>query len=623
MEDKIRRQLIFCTALLWLIGQIYVVFVPIPGMTIRPVHVALCLILVFLSKPFLTEKLKLSFVIDGIAVIILFAFIVYIMVNADRIETRIPFVDELLSADIYLGLALIVLLLEAGRRLLGWSMTIIALLFMGYSFFGKNLPGVLSHSGMDTINFIENQIMTSGGIFSSPIAAAAGTIFYFMIFGAFLAATPAGKLFVSVAKYATRGSVGGAGKASILASGLFGMISGSAAANVASVGVITYPMMERAKFRPVFSAALLATAGTGGQLIPPVMGASAFIMADMIGVPYFKIIICAILPSLLYVGTLFWEVHLEAHKHGMEIEIVNQKELRKTIKSFAHLVLPIVILVVLIAAGRSLMYAALVSTMVLIGLCQVRKDTRLSSKEILAMAIDGTKASVIVTLPCAIAGIIIGEVVLTGLGLRFSAVIASFSEGNLLLALLLSTVMIIVMGMGMPTSAAYIMSAVLLAPAMQNLGVEAIVAHMFIFYFANMSMITPPVAIASYTAAGIAKTGLWETGIEAVRLALVLFLIPFVFVYNPALLGIGSVMDIIWVFTTCIIGVMSLGIGIIGYWEGNVDKPLRVLFSISALCLIIPEYITDAAGLALFFIALIMQRKNSKKALHTDRNRIL
>lgn len=612
MEEKIRKQLIFAVALVWLLAQLYMVFFVVPNMVIRPCHVGFCLLLVFISKPAINNKPRLSLIMDGAAVTAISAYIVHRLIYAEHIVTRIPFVDELSYADIWLGLIFVVLMLEAGRRVLGWSMSVIAIIFMGYSFFGKNLPSIFKHPGMDLYSFVENQLMTSGGIFSSPIAASTDTIFYFMIFGAFLAATPAGKLFVATAKYATRKSVGGAGKASILASGLFGMISGSAAANVASVGVIAYPMMERAKFSPVFSAALLATAGTGGQLIPPVMGASAFIMADMIGVSYFSIVVCAILPSLLYVGSLVWEVHLEAYKRGMKIESVDVEALLKTIKSYAHLVLPIVALITLIALGRSLMYAAMASAAILILLCQIRKDTRLSFREIMTMAIDGTKSCVIVTLPCALAGIVIGEVTLTGLGLRFSAVIAALSEGNLLLALILSTVMIIIMGMGMPTSAAYIMSAVLLAPAMQKLGVQPLVAHMFIFYFANMSMITPPVAIASYTAAGIAKTKLWETGIEAVRLALVLFLIPYVFVYNPALLAIGAPLDIAWVFFTTSVGAMGLGIGIIGYWKGTVPIGMRVVFIAAAICLIIPETITDIVGLAVLSALMIFQHKRNK-----------
>ncbi len=596
-------------ALLWVIGQIYAAFTPVSGMMIRPLHVGMALLLVFLAKPAAADKPKFSLAVDLACAAVIAAYMLYVLFNSERIETRLPFVDSLTQADIVLSIAFIVLMLEAGRRSLGWSMTIIALIFMAYSFFGKDLPGILGHPEVTLDTFIENQTMTSSGIFSSPIAASSDTIFYFMIFGAFLAATPAGKLFVAVAKYATRKSVGGAGKASIIASGLFGMISGSAAANVASVGIITYPLMERAGFKPVFSAALLATAGTGGQLIPPVMGASAFIMADMLGVSYFKIILCAILPSIIYVGSLFWAVHLDASKQAIPVEHVDKDEQIAVIKSYAHLFLPIVVLVALIAFGRSLMYSSLMSTLSLIVLCQLRKDTRLSIKQILTMAIDGAKSCVIVTLPCAIAGIVIGEVVYTGLGLRFSALIAELSAGNLLLALLLSTVMIIIMGMGMPTSAAYIMSAVLLAPAMQNLGIEPLVAHMFIFYFANMSMITPPVAIASYTAAGIAKTGLWETGIEAVRLALVLFLIPFVFVYNPGLLGLGSVPQIAIVFFTCAAGATSLGIAIIGYWRGTVPVWLRFVFAAVAICLIIPETVTDMIGIVGLAGALFVQSR--------------
>lgn len=613
--DDFRKKIACLVAFCWLAGQIYIAFAAVPGMIIRPMHVCFALLLVFLNKPFIKDKPVLSAVVDWFCFAVVLGYMSHVLMHADRIVTRVPFVDELLPMDIIYGILLVILLMEAGRRYLGWSMTIISAIFIAYSFYGKDLPGILGHSPVDLVTFIENQIMTSGGIFSSPIAASSDTIFYFMIFGAFLAATPAGKLFVAIAKYATRNSIGGAGKASILASGLFGMISGSAAANVASVGVIAYPMMQKGGFKPVFSAALLATAGTGGQLIPPVMGASAFIMADMIGVSYFKIILYAVLPAILYVGSLLWEVHLEASKQKIQPPEVNAQELMVMIKSFIHLVLPLVVLVFLIAIGRSLMYAALVSTVVLIALCQIRKDTRLSLKEIINMAIDGTKSSVIVTLPCALAGIVIGEVVFTGLGLRFSSVIASFSANNLFLALTLSTVMIIIMGMGMPTSAAYIMSAVLLAPAMQNLGVEAIVAHMFIFYFANMSMITPPVAIASYTAAGIAETGLWETGIEAVRLALVLFMIPFVFVYNPALLGIGSIPDIAWVFFTCAMGIMGLGIGIIGHWKTDLSIPIRAAYIVAALLLIIPETITDIVGLIILFA--LMGYKTIKARLRT------
>ena len=616
MEKKIRETIISIVALLWVIAQIYIAFASVPGMILRPLHVGFCLILVFLVKPVFKNHQRVSLVFDLSFVAVVVAYIAYVLINGDRIVTRLPFVDGLVPLDYFFCAMIVLFLLEGGRRVLGWSMTIVALVFMAYSFFGANLPGLLKHPIVTIDAFIENQIMTSSGVFSSPVAVSADTIFYFMIFGAFLAATPAGTLFISIAKYATRKSVGGAAKTAIIASGLFGMISGSAAANVASVGTLVYPMMKKAGYKPVFSAALLATAGTGGQLIPPVMGASAFIMAEMIGVPYFAIVVCAILPSILYVGALFWEAHLESHKEGMKAENVDKEELVRTIKSYAHLILPIVVLVALIGLGRSLMFSALVSTLSLIILCELRKDTRLSLRAILKMAIDGARSCVIVTLPCALAGIVIGELVYTGLGLRFSALIANISSGSLILALVLSTIMILIMGMGMPTSAAYIMSAVLLAPALQKLGIQPLVAHMFIFYFANMSMITPPVAIASYTAAGITKSGLWETGNKAVRLALVLFLIPFVFVYNPALLGIGTLPQIFFVVLFCGVGVLSLGIGIIGFYKNKVAVYLRALLIIAGLAMIIPESISSVVGLLLFgaiFWYLIISSRKQKR----------
>lgn len=613
-ENNVRKNLVALFALLWVAVQLSVMFLSIPGMTIRPFHVGMALVLVFLMKPFSKDNLKLSAVVDSACIVITLVYVGYIILNAERINTRIPFVDDLNSLDVALCVALILLLMEAGRRSLGWSMTIVATVFIAYSLFGAGLPSILRHPPTSWINFLENQTMSSGGIFSSPVGVSCDTVFYFMLLGSFLAATPAGELFVAVSKLATRKSVGGAGKASVLTSGLFGMISGSASANVASVGIMTYPMMQKAGFRPVFSAALLSTAGTGGQLIPPVMGATAFVMSDMIGVPYFQICVAAIIPAFLYVFSLEWEVHLEASKENIAPENTPKSELMGIIKQYFYFLIPIVILVVFIAYGYSLMYAATFSTVVLIILCQLRKQTRLSVKDVLTMCVDGAKSAVVVALPCALSGIVIGEMTYTGLGLRFSALIASFSEGNLLLALALSTIMIIIMGMGMPTTAAYIMSAVLLAPALQKLGIEPLVAHMFIFYFANMSCITPPVAIASYTAAGIAQTDLWETGMEAFRLALVLFLIPFVFVYNPGLLGIGSPVDIAWVTFTCLVGVLGLGAGVIGYWRAPLAKPVRTVAIVAALCLIIPESITDAIGLLVMglLVFYLLQKNRSK-----------
>ncbi len=357
-----------------------------------------------------------------------------------------------------------------------------------------------------------------------------------------------------------------------------------------------FPMMKEAGFRPKFSAALFAVGGTGGLLIPPVMGATAFVMADMIGIPYLTIAKCAILPAALYVLSLLWTVHLEADSQGMQNIKVDKAELIATMKKYFYLVLPIFSVVYLLIIGRSLMFAALASTALIVVLCQIRKESRIGLRAMIDMAVEGTISCVGMTLPCALAGIVIGIIVYTGLGLRFSGLIASISAGSLLLALLLAMVMIVVMGMGMPTTAAYIMSAILLGPALENLNIEPLAGHMFMFYFAIISLITPPVAIASYTAAGICKTGLWETGVEGMRIACALFLIPFVFVYNPALLGIGDTPEIVQVFLTCLMGLIGMGLVTTGYFKGTLSKPERFMCLMLSLLLIIPETYTDILG---------------------------
>jgi TRAP transporter 4TM/12TM fusion protein len=471
---------------------------------------------------------------------------------------------------------------------------------------------VFRHRGIDFRSFIELQFMTTNGIFGTSSGVSVDTVFYFMIFGAFLSATPAGKLFISLAKYATRKSIGGEGKTTIIACGLFGMISGSASANVASTGMLTYSGMEKAGFRPLFSASVLAIAGSGGQIIPPIMGAAAFLMADFLGISYFKIILYAIIPATLYITALYYLVHFEAKKCNIVSQHVDVADLKKQIRDYFYLIIPLIMLVVLIGIGRSLMYSAVLSLAVLVILCSLKKESRLSFMGIIETLIDGAVSAVVVAIPCAIAGIVVGILTHTGFGLKVSAMIASMAGGNLLLALFLSMIMIIILGMGMPTSAAYIMSAVLLAPALQKLGVMPIVSHMFIFYFANLSMITPPVALASYTAAGVAKTPFWETGIEAFKLSFVIFLIPYVFVYNPALLGIGTPIEILNVVVTTVIGLIAMAIAITGFYKYKISIITRIILTAIALLLIIPETITDIIGLVSFAAIVFFLRKEKK-----------
>ena len=592
-----RKSIIYLTGMFWLLVQLYCAFKPVDAMLMRAVLLSCSLAIAFLAKPFDLLKNKiLNTLLDAVGYIASLAVLAYIAMNTQRLSMRIPYVDAIFPLDVTLCIIYVILIFEASRRYLGWSMNIVCFVFLAYGFFGSNLPGIFAHSGLNLSLFTEIQFLTTGCIFSSPIATTVSTVYYFMIFGGFLAATPAGTLFAACAKYLTRNSLGGAGKATVISAGLFGMISGSGPGNTATVGALMHPMMVEAKFPPKFSAALFAVGGTGGLLIPPVMGATAFVMADMIATPYLTIAKCAALPALLYVISLLWIVHLEADKLKIKNVAVDKSELLASIKKYCYLVLPIFSVVYFIVIGKSLMFSALASTLLIIILCEIRKESRLKIREVIDMAVDATISCVGMSLPCALAGIVIGVIVYTGLGLRFSALIASISAGNLLFALILAMIMIIIMGMGMPTTAAYIMSAILLGPALENMNIAPLVGHMFLFYFAIISLITPPVAIASYTAAGICKTGLWETGLEGMRIALTLFLIPFVFVYNPGLLGIGSMGNIIQTFCSTLLGILGMGMVVTGYFKGQLSIVERIICCIFALMLIIPETYTDIAG---------------------------
>ena len=597
-----RKNLSRGIAFLWVVFQIYIALAGgIPTMVQRPIHVGFALALVFLMSPFMNKKNnQLAFVVDLSLTLAVAACSIYAIFHQARLMERIAYVDNVLPLDLILGTIFVALLLIAGWRNMGPALPIISIVFLAYLFWGDGLPGILAHRGATLDQFVELQFMTTGGIFGSPIEVSVSTVYYFMLFGAFLSATPAGELFISMARFATQKSQGGEGKAAVIASALFGMISGSAAANVASTGVITYPMMAQAGFRPKFSASVIAVAGTGGQLFPPIMGAAAFIMADMVGISYFKIVLYAIIPSLLYIASLLFVVHFESQKCQTISLTIEKIALVSQIKKYFYLMIPLILLVFLIAIGRSLMYACLISILLLIVLCAFREQSRMSFWNIIDTLIKGSISSVTVAMPCAMAGIVVGVMVYTGLGLRLSSLIAELASGNLFIALLMAMVMVIILGMGMPSSAAYVMSAVLLAPAIQNMQVSPIVSHFFIFYFANLSMITPPVALASYTAAGIAKTGLWETGLEAFQLSFVIFLIPFIFVFSPALLGIGTPISVAWVSFTTLIGVLAMSIAVIGYYKQNLKAWMRAVMLAIALLLIIPESITDIIGLTAF-----------------------
>jgi len=606
--------------LVWVMFQLWVVVRgSYSALIMRPIHVCFAMGLVFLT--FLTfKKYKVpkgekylpqwyEYIFVGI---ILFCC-VYMVMNSTRYDTRMAYVDPLTTMDYVTAIALLLLMLECSRRAVNLALTIIVLIFIGYGFFGEMMPGLLAHSNMSLAKFVEVQIFSTTGVFGSPVSTACGTVFYFLLFGAFLTATPAGRLFVNISTLLTRKANGGAGKATIVASALFGMISGSAPGNVASIGTIMYEPMKQQNFENRFTGSILAIGGTAGQLIPPVMGAAAFIMVDMTGISYSNIMLAAIIPSFIFLAALYFLVDMYARKNKLAKPQIEAAAYRKEIMKDIHLLLSVVVLVALIIRGGSMMRCCTYATIVLIALCMIRKDTRITLFDFIKALVATGKQAVIVTMPCALAGIIVGQITATGLGIRFSSMINALASSNLLFALIATMLMALVLGMGMPTSAAYIMSATLLCPSIIKLGVPVLAAHFFVFYFANLSMITPPVALSSFTAAGIVNDNMWKLGLSAFKYSFIIFLIPYTFVYSPAMLGIGTPLELFQSGLTCLVGAYGLSMGLIGCGIGPMIMLERVLAIAASLCLVIPETVTDLIGVILMISLLSLQVMRSKK----------
>jgi len=597
-------------AIAWSIFQIYAVLVGfLHPLILYPIHVTFAVALVFLHFPTSKEKKCLRSV-DVLLVLFTFAIGTYLFVNFPRFSTRIPFVHSPTSMDILLGVSLVVLLLEACRRIVGLSLTLIGVFFIFYGFAGKYMPGLLAHRGLSIERFVDLQVMSPNGIFGLPIGVSAELVFYFILFGAFLERSGGGELFSDLA-YSVTGRVrGGAAKASVVSSALYGTISGSAVANVVVDGMFTIPLMKRSGFRPSFAAAVEAVASTGGQIMPPVMGAAAFILAQIVGVSYWEVAIAAAVPACLYYVALFWAIDFESVKKGFRgLTKAELPEVKTGLKLRIHLLLPLFILVYYIISGAvtpvTAVLRAIIAT-ILISL--IRKATMMGPMRLLSALEKGAKEAVSVAIPCAVAGMVIGVIINSGLGLKFTDLMIYLSGGKLIVTLILVMVAVIILGMGMPTSAAYLMAAILMAPAIINLGVIPLAAHMFIFYFAVISMITPPVALAAFAAASISESDLWETGLVAFKIAVPGFLIPYVFVYHNGLLLKGSLMEILWVTMTTSIGIIGLAGAIIGYFAKNTNPWERILLTIGALLLIVPEKITDFVGLAILGGIFIFQR---------------
>jgi TRAP transporter 4TM/12TM fusion protein len=542
----------------------------------------------------------------------------YLFVNYDYITSRFPTADPLTAVDILVGTVGVALVLEATRRTLGAALPLLTLCFIAYGLAGPWLPGPLRHKGLTYEILIDQTYYTTEGLFGIPLGVAASYVILFIIFGAFLEKSGAGQFFMNFANAVAGSQRGGPGKVAVVSSSMFGTISGSAVANVMVDGWLTIPMMKRTGFKPEAAAAIEAVASTGGQIMPPVMGAASFVMAEFLGVPYTQIMLAAAIPAIFYYGALFAAIHFNASRAGLRgIPREELPRLGAIMRRQGHLLLPVVVIFWLLLAGYTATYAAIVAAAAVVVISWLRAESRITLRKALGALQDAAQQTVPVAMATAAAGIMIGIILQTGLAIRFTSFLVDFSGGSLLLALVITMLAAIVLGTALPTTPAYIMLAALLIPALIKLGVPPLAAHMFAFYFGCLSAVTPPECLAVYAAASISRCSVWGAGWQAMKFAAAGFLVPFFFVFYPALLFQGDWTDIVRAVLSGSIGVVALAAGLEGFLVRQASWLERGLFLAAALLLIDPGLLTDLIGLALLAIGLGLQKRR-RLPLATD-----
>ncbi|MFC6487778.1 TRAP transporter permease [Nitratireductor sp. GCM10026969] len=528
-------KLFFVVAILSSVFHFYTAgYRPLPAMEQRPVHLAFMLFLGFLLYPTLrSEKagnprlLDIAFALAGSV------SSGYLAWNYLDIVMRGGFPTQ---TDIVMGTIFCIVVLEAARRTMGMFLVVLSALFVGYLFVGPWMPGVMGHGGFGFERVIRQMYMSTEGVFGVAIGVSATYVYLFVLFGAFLQKSGTTSFFTNLAFAAAGHSPGGPAKVGIIASGMMGMIQGSSAANVASTGVFTIPLMKRLGFKGYFAAAVEAVASCGGQFLPPIMGASAFIMAEYLQMPYSQVALGAILPAALYYGAVYLQVHLRARKLGMEgIARDRLPRVKGVILSHGHLVLPIFLLIGMLMMGFTALFSAFFSTIGVVVISALRSHTRMGLADIADAMVLGARNTISTAIACAAVGFIVGAVALSGVGLIFTQSIIGLADGSLLPALLLAAAASLFLSFGLPTTSVYIITATLVAPSLVEMGVPPLVAHLFCYYWGGVSSITPPVALAAYVGAGIANASVMKSGFTAMRLGMAAYIVPFIFVYWPSL----------------------------------------------------------------------------------------
>ena len=581
----------------------------------RSLHVAMMLAMTFIMYP-ISPKSKYKRTVawyDWILVALSCAAPIYIWTQFIGVVERAGKPNRM---DLIMATLLVVLVLEAARRCGGWALPALSLIFIAYGLWGRNLPGMFAHRGYTWSALSNHFFANTEGIYGTSVSVASSYIFLFILFGAVMNKSGMGKFFNDISLALAGHTKGGPAKVSVIASGLLGSINGSAVANVVTTGAFTIPLMKKTGYSAEFAGAVESSASVGGQLLPPVMGAAAFIMAEMLGVKYSEIIVCAAVPALLYYAGILVQVQLRASKNGLMGIPKNQLPKAGVImKEQGHLLIPIIFLLfMLFFSGTTVIYSAFYTIIVTVLVSWLRKTTRMSGKDIVDSLAEGAKATVAVAIACACVGIIIGVSSKTGFGLNMANAIITLGGKSLLFTLVFSMITCMILGMGLPSIPAYIITATIAAPALAQLGVSEMAAHLFAFYFAMFANITPPVALAAFAAAGLSGGNAVKTGFQSVKLSIAGFIVPYMFVYSPELLlKETTFLSGLWVAIAACIGVFMIGAAAEGYLFTKINPVLRIALFAGALLLINSGLITDLIGFAILVGVLAVQKIVSKR----------
>jgi TRAP transporter 4TM/12TM fusion protein len=581
----------------------------------RTIHVLPLMALVFLIKPSRQSwSARRNAIIDLPLALLALMIGLYLVLNHGRLASREWYWGPVENLDVILGVVMIVMVLEAARRVTGWALPIVAVCFIAYAMFGGHLPYPFTIRAPSPLLFIDHMFLTTQSIFGIPTGVSATFVFLFILLGAFMEQTGASRFIINFSMALVGRTTGGPAKVAVIASGLFGTVSGHSVANVYGTGTITIPLMKRMGFSKDYSGAVEAAASTGGQLMPPIMGAAAFIMAEMLGVNYLSVLGAAIVPALLYYVAVFSSVHLEAVRLNLAEASGNDiPDMKTTLKEGAHFFIPLVTLVVVLFSGYTPFRAAFIAILTLIVVSAFKKSSRLSLQGYFDALVNGARQSTVIAVSCACAGIVVGVLDVTGVGLKFVTIVTNLSMGFLPLTLLLVMVSCLVLGMGVPTAPAYIVVAMIAAPTLTQMGIEPIAAHMFVFYSALLSAITPPVALAAYAGAAISGGNVMRTAVIATKLGFVSFVVPYLFVYNNALLGLGSTSAVAWTFTTGVVGVITVAVAFQGQLFARLELYLRVLLAITGLAILHHSLPLNIGALLVLALVVLFLKRQSKR----------